>query len=58
MTAGFIMIQIVLRDPAWRTGSPRPTGAACPPCSTHVNLYGRFDADMDTHLDLDHSGAA
>jgi hypothetical protein len=25
---------------------------------THVNLYGRFDLDMDTRLDLDQALAA
>ena len=25
---------------------------------THVNLYGRFDLDMDTHLNLDQALAA
>jgi hypothetical protein len=25
---------------------------------THVNLYGRFDLNMDTHLDLDQALAA
>ena len=49
-----IMIQIVLRDPAWQN---RLTDADRRGLSalfwTHVNLYGRFELDMDTHLDLD-----
>ena len=46
-----IMIQIVLRDPAWRdrlTGEDRRGLSAL--FWTHV--YGRFELDMDTHLDL------
>ena len=48
-----IMIQIVLRDPAWRdrlTDADRRGLSAL--FWTHVNLYGRFELDMDTHLDL------
>ena len=49
-----IMIQIVMRDPAWQN---RLTDADRRGLSalfwTHVNLYGRFELDMDTHLDLD-----
>ena len=49
-----IMIQIVLRDSAWWD---RPTDADRRGLSalfwTHVNLYGRFELDMDTHLDLE-----
>jgi hypothetical protein len=47
------MIQIVLRDPAWRdrlTDADRRGLSAL--FWTHVNLYGRFELDMDTHLDL------
>jgi Tn3 transposase DDE domain len=46
-----IMIQIVLRDLAWRdrlTGEDRRGLSAL--FWTHV--YGRFELDMDTHLDL------
>ena len=48
-----ILIQAVLRDPAWRdrltdTG-PRGLFALF---WTHLNLYGRFELDMNTHLDL------
>jgi hypothetical protein len=54
-----IMIQIVLRDPAWRDrlieADRRVLSALF---WTHVNLCGRFELDMDTHLDLDQSGAA
>ena len=48
-----IMIQIVLRDPAWRdrlTDEDRRGLSAL--FWTHVNLYGRFELDMDNHLDL------
>lgn len=48
-----IMIQIVLRDPAWRdqlTDTDRRGLSAL--FWTHLNLYGRFELDMNTHLDL------
>jgi hypothetical protein len=51
------MIQIVQRDPAWRDrlieADRRGLSALF---WTHVNLCGRFELDMDTHLDQ--SGAA
>lgn len=49
-----IMIQIILRDPAGRdrlTDEDRRGLSAL--FWTHVNLYGRFELDMDTHLDLE-----
>jgi len=48
-----IMIQIVLRDPAWRkkfTGADRRGLSAL--FWTHLNLYGRFELDMSSYLDL------
>jgi TnpA family transposase len=53
-----IMIQIVLRDPAWRdrlTDADRRGLSAL--FWTHVNLYGRLELDMDTHLDLESPAA-
>jgi TnpA family transposase len=48
------MIQIVLRDPAWRS---RLTDADLRGLSAlfwgHLNLYGRFDLDMTRFMDLD-----
>ncbi len=49
-----LMIQIVLRDPQWQkklTDEDRRGLSAL--FWTHVNLYGRFELDMSTHLDLD-----
>jgi hypothetical protein len=48
------MIQIVLRDPAWRdrlADNDRRGPSAL--FWTHVNLDGRFELDMDTRLDLE-----
>ncbi|MGH3843499.1 MAG: Tn3 family transposase [Pseudonocardiaceae bacterium] len=48
-----IMIQAVLRDPSWRdrlTEVDRHGLSAL--FWTHLNLYGRFELDMNTHLDL------
>jgi TnpA family transposase len=48
-----IMIQIVLRDPVWRdrlTDADRRGLSAL--FWTHLNLYGRLELDMNTHLDL------
>lgn len=47
------MIQIVLRDPAWRdrlTEADRRGLSAL--FWTHLNLYGRFELDMGNYLDL------
>ena len=47
------MIQIVLRDPKWRkklTGADRRGLSAL--FWTHLNLYGKLELDMSTHLDL------
>ena len=49
-----MMIQVVLRDTAWRdrlTDEDRRGLSAL--FWTHVNLYGLFELDMDTHLDLE-----
>jgi TnpA family transposase/ribosomal protein L17 len=48
-----IMIQAVLRDPTWRnrlTDTDRRGLSAL--FWSHLNLYGRFELDMNTHLDL------
>jgi TnpA family transposase len=53
------LIQIVLRDPAWRdrlTEDDRRGLSAL--FWTHLNLYGRLELDMTNHLDLDDQGAA
>ena len=47
------LLQVILPEPEWAarmTGADRR--ALTPLFWTHVNLYGRFDLDMDTHLDL------
>jgi hypothetical protein len=48
-----ILVQRVLSDPAWQA---RLTDADRRGLSalfwTHVNLYGRFELDMNSHLDL------
>ncbi|WP_433501764.1 Tn3 family transposase (plasmid) [Sphaerimonospora sp. CA-214678] len=49
-----IMIQIVLRDPAWQKRlTPADRRGLSALFWTHLNLYGRFELDMNTHLDLD-----
>lgn len=48
-----LLVQAVLDDPAWRgrlTEEDRRGLSAL--FWTHLNLYGRFELDMDTHLDL------
>src|SRR4051794_9780846 len=48
-----LLLQRVLKAPAWRDllGEEDRRGLS-PLFWTHVNLYGRFGLDMDTHLDL------
>jgi hypothetical protein len=48
------LLQVILAEPDWAgrmTGADRR--ALTPLFWTHVNLYGRFDLDMDTRLNLD-----
>jgi TnpA family transposase len=48
-----VMIQIVLRDPKWQnrlTDEDRRGLSAL--FWTHLNLYGRFELDMNSHLEL------
>jgi TnpA family transposase len=52
-----ILVQRVLADSAWRdrlTDADRRGLSAL--FWTHVNLYGRFELDMSTHLDLGETG--
>jgi TnpA family transposase len=54
-----IMIQIVLADPKWRkklTDEDRRGLSAL--FWTHLNLYGRFELDMNNHLELEFAGQA
>ncbi|MCN0154355.1 Tn3 family transposase [Salinispora arenicola] len=53
------LLQVVLAEPEWAARmSDADRRALTPLFWTHVNLYGRFDLDMDTHLDLDQALAA
>jgi TnpA family transposase len=48
------LIQIVLRDPAWRKRlSPADRRGLTALFWSHLNLYGRFELDMSRHLELD-----
>ncbi|MFI0487471.1 Tn3 family transposase [Actinomadura sp. 9N215] len=48
-----VMIQIVLRDPAWRTRlTPADRRGLSALFWSHLNLYGRLELDMSRHLDL------
>jgi hypothetical protein len=48
------LIQIVLRDPAWRKRlSPADRCGLTALFWSHLNLYGRFELDMSRHLELD-----
>ncbi|MEO3805290.1 Tn3 family transposase [Nonomuraea sp. B1E8] len=49
-----VMIQIVLRDAAWRKRlSPADRRGLSALFWTHLNLYGRFELDMNRHLELE-----
>lgn len=49
-----VMIQIVLRDPAWqRKLTPADRRGLSALFWTHLNLYGRFELDMNRHLELE-----
>jgi hypothetical protein len=48
-----ILLQRVLADPAWSQRLTEPDRRALTALFwSHVNLYGRFELDMSTHLDL------
>ena len=53
MHVNTLLLQRVLEAPAWRDllGEEDRRGLS-PLFWTHVNPYGRFRLDMDTHLDL------
>ncbi len=51
------LIQIVLRDPAWRKRlSAADRRGLTALFWSHLNLYGRFELDMNRHLELDGVG--
>jgi hypothetical protein len=48
------LIQIVLRDPAWQKRlSPADRRGLTALFWSHLNLYGRFELDMNRHLELE-----
>jgi len=52
-----VMIQIVLRDPAWQKRlTPADRRGLSALFWSHLNLYGRFELDMSHHLELDPAG--
>jgi Tn3 transposase DDE domain len=47
------LLQIILAEPHWRDRMTDADRRALTPLFwTHVNLYGKFDLDMSTRLDL------
>jgi hypothetical protein len=47
------LLQIVLSEPEWAARMTAADRRALTPLFwTHVNLYGKFDLDMSTRLDL------
>jgi TnpA family transposase len=47
------LLQVILAEPEWAARMTDVDRRALTPLFwTHVNLYGRFDLDMDTHLNL------
>jgi hypothetical protein len=47
------LLQTILAEPAWRARMTDADRRALTPLFwTHVNLYGKFDLDMDTRIDL------
>lgn len=47
------LVQIVVRDPAWQKRlTPADRRGLSALFWTHLNLYGRFELDMNSHLDL------
>ncbi|MFB4284950.1 Tn3 family transposase [Nonomuraea sp. MTCD27] len=48
------LIQMVLRDPAWNKQlSAADRRGLTALFWSHLNLYGRFELDMNRHLELD-----
>ncbi|MFI6744129.1 Tn3 family transposase [Nonomuraea sp. NPDC050451] len=48
------LIQMVLRDPGWKKRlSPADRRGLTALFWSHLNLYGRFELDMNRHLELD-----
>jgi hypothetical protein len=48
------LLQTVLAEPEWADRMTEADRRALTPLFwTHINLYGHFDLDMSTHLDLD-----
>ncbi|MFI6456992.1 Tn3 family transposase [Streptosporangium amethystogenes] len=48
------LIQMVVRDPAWtKQLSPADRRGLTALFWSHLNLYGRFELDMNRHLELD-----
>lgn len=53
-----MLVERVLSEPAWADRlTPEDRRALTPLFWTHVNPYGRFTLDMDSHLDLNPAGA-
>jgi len=51
------LLQTILAEPAWRARMTDVDRRALTPLFwTHVNLYGKFDLDMDTRIDLGKHG--
>ncbi|WP_410090536.1 Tn3 family transposase [Streptomyces sp. OR43] len=49
-----LLVQGVLADPKWAARLTAADRRALSPLFwTHVNLYGRFELDMNSRLDLD-----
>jgi TnpA family transposase len=48
-----VLIQRVLKEPIWASRLTDEDGRSLSPLFwTHVNPYGKFSLDMETHLDL------
>ncbi|MEV3986729.1 Tn3 family transposase [Nonomuraea sp. NPDC049758] len=48
------LIQMVLRDPAWKKRlGPADRRGLTALFWSHLNLYGRFELDMNRHLELE-----
>ena len=53
------LLQVILAEPEWASRMTDADRRALTPLFwTHVNLYGRFDLDMDKRLYLDQALAA
>ena len=52
------MMQSVLTEPAWaRRLMPEDYRGLTPLIYSHVNPYGRFDLDLNRHIDFEHQAA-